>query len=104
MPGFTRCSDCLVDLVEPGSEPKPVVEPSRPAALTDPVCVYRSSLRGHLPLARSLLQSAGIPFTVLGEHLQQLTGIDAYGLAELHVSAADAEDARAVLADLDRPG
>jgi hypothetical protein len=107
-PGFARCSDCLVDLVEPGSEPEPepeaVAEPAGPAALTGPVCVYRSSLRGRLPLAESLLQSAGIPFTVLGEHVQQLTGIDAYGLAEVYVSAADADDACAVLADLDRQG
>jgi len=110
MPGFTRCSDCLVDLVEPGSEPEPELEPeavvqsSRPAALTDPVCVYRATQRGRLPLAESLLQSAGIPFTVLGERTQQLTGLDAYGPAELYVSAADADDARAVLADLDRQG
>jgi hypothetical protein len=115
--GFTRCSDCLVDLVEPGSQSEPVVgpepvsglgrlgghvvEPDRRAALSDPVCVFRSSQRGRLPLAESLLQSAGIPFVVLGEYVQQLTGINAYGLAELHVSAADADDARAVLADLD---
>jgi hypothetical protein len=102
MPGFTRCSDCLVDLVEPGSEPASVAEPSRPAGLTDPICVYRATQRGRLPLAESLLQSAGIPFVVLGEHVQQLTGLDAYGPAELYVSAADADDAHAVLADLDR--
>jgi hypothetical protein len=113
-PGFTRCFDCLVDLVEPGCEPAPgseevaepalepedVAEPGGPAALTEPVCVYSSSLRGRLPLAKSLLQSVGIPFTVLGEHVQQLTGIDAYGLAQIYVSTTDADDARAVLADL----
>jgi len=106
MPGFTRCSDCLIDLVEPGeaTEPEAAVQPSRPAALTDPVCVYRATQRGRLPLAESLLQSAGIPFTVLGEHLQQLTGLDVYGPAEVYVSAADVDDARAVLADLDRQG
>ena len=107
-PGFTRCSDCLVDLVEPGSEPEPVREavaqPAGPAALTDAVCVYRSTQRGRLPLAESLLQSAGIPFVAAGEHLQQLTGLDVFGPAELYVSAADADDARAVLADLDRQG
>jgi hypothetical protein len=36
--------------------------------------------------------------------VQQLTGIDAYGLAQVYVSAADADDARAVLADLDWQG
>jgi hypothetical protein len=105
-PGFTRCSDCLVDLVEPGMEPQVASETPRggPAALTDPVCVYRSTRRGRLPLAESLLRSAGIPFVASGEHVQQLTGLDVFGPAELYVSAADADDARAVLADLDRQG
>ena len=101
-PGFTRCSDCLVGLVEPGSEPEAVAEPVREPTREKPVCVYRATQRGRLPLAESLLQSAGIPFTVTGEHLQQLTGLDAYGPAEVYVSAADTEDARALLADLDR--
>jgi len=103
-PGFTRCSDCLVDLVEPGARPEASSGPAErgPAALTDPVCVYRSTQRGRLPLAESLLRSAGIPFVASGEHVQQLTGLDVFGPAELFVSAADADDARAVLADLDR--
>ena len=88
------------------AEPEAVAEPAErgPAALTDPVCVYRSTQRGRLPLAESLLRSAGIPFVASGEHLQQLTGLDVFGPAELYVSAADADDARAVLADLDRQG
>jgi hypothetical protein len=107
IPGFTRCSDCLVDLVEPvqtGPKREVVVEPSGPAALTDPVCAYRATRRGRLPLAESLLRSAGIPFTVMGDYMPQLTGLDAYGPAELYVSAVDADDARALLADLDRQG
>jgi hypothetical protein len=105
-PGFTRCSDCLVDLVEPSALPESPSEPAQrgPAALTDPVCVYRSTQRGRLPLAESLLRSAGIPFVASGEHAQQLTGLDVFGPAELYVSAADADDARAVLSDLDRQG
>jgi hypothetical protein len=105
-PGFTRCSDCLVDLVEPGAQREVTSEPAgrSPAALTDPVCVCRSTQRGRLPLAESLLRSAGIPFVASGAHVQQLTGLDVFGPAELYVSAADADDARAVLADLDREG
>jgi hypothetical protein len=105
-PGFTRCSDCLVDLVEPGAQPEAASQPPGhgPAALTDPVCVYRSTQRGRLPLAESLLRSAGIPFVAPGGHVQQLTGLDVFGPAELYVSAADADDARAMLADLDREG
>ena len=102
LPGFTRCSDCLVDLVEPGSATEPDAEPEGSAALTDPVCIYRSTQRGRLPLAESLLRSADIPFVATGEHLQQLTGLDVFGPAELYVSAVDADDARAVLVDLDR--
>ena len=105
-PGFTRCADCLVDLVEAGAQPEVTSRPAErgPAALTDPVCVYGSTQRGHLPLAESLLRSAGIPFLASGEHVQQLTGLNVFGPAELYVSAADADDARAVLADLDRQG
>ena len=105
-PGFTRCWDCLVDLVEAGAESEAIPEPAEhgPAALTDPVCVYRSTQRGRLPLAESILRSAAIPFVASGEHVQQLTGLDVFGPAELYVSAADADDARAVLADLDRQG
>jgi len=103
--GFTRCSDCLLDLVEPprpGPKPKVAAEPPGPVPLTDAVCVYRATQRGRLPIAQSLLRSADIPFTVIGEYVPQLTGLDAYGPAELYVSAADAEDARDLLADLDR--
>ncbi|HET6477037.1 MAG TPA: DUF2007 domain-containing protein [Thermoleophilia bacterium] len=102
MPGFGQCSDCLVGLVEPGSAPEAAIEPAVPQPLVRPLCVYRSTQRGRLPFAESLLQSAGIPFVAAGEHLQQLTGLDVFGPAELYVSADDADDARAVLADLDR--
>jgi hypothetical protein len=105
-PGFTQCSDCLIDLVEPGAEPDVASEPPGrgPAPLSDPVCVYRSTQRGRLPLAESLLRSAGIPFVASGEHVQQLTGLDVFGPAEVYVAAADAEDALLVLADLDQQG
>lgn len=102
-PGFTRCSECLVDLVEPGAPADPAARQPQEGFLK-PVCVYRASQRGRLPLAESLLQSAGIPFVASGEHLQQLTGLDVFGPAELYVDASDAEDALAVLGDLDREG
>jgi hypothetical protein len=100
--GFTRCSDCHVDLVEPGAQPEAAAKPAdRGAALlTDPVCVYQSTQRSGLPLAESLLRSAGISFVASGEHVQQLTGLDAFGPAKIYVSSDDADDARTVLADL----
>jgi hypothetical protein len=100
MPGFTRCADCLVDLVEPDAKDD-AAGPAPREAFAEPVCVYRATQRGRLPLAESLLRSAGIGFVASGEHLQQLTGLDVFGPAELYVAAGDADDARAVLAGLD---
>ena len=76
-------------------------EPGHDEALFRPVCVYRATRRGRLPLAESLLRSAGIPFVASGEHLQQLTWLDVFGPAQLYVAASDADDARAVLKGLD---
>ena len=106
-PGFTRCSDCLIDLVEPAVQAEAAVEtpaqPGREARTQAPICVYRSRLRRRMPFAELLLGSAGIAFSVSGGYLQQLSGLDAYGPAELYVAAADADDARGVLANRDRP-
>ena len=107
--GFTRCSDCLVDLVEPGAQSAVAADPAcraAPAAHSSPTRYASSSPRSGvvLPLAESLLRSAGIPFVASGEHVQQLTGLDVFGPARLYVSSDDADDARAVLADLDRQG
>ncbi len=108
-PGFTCCSDCLVPLVDALPEPKPkprpdaVSRPDRhPVALTDAVCVYRSGHRGRLAVAKSVLQSADVPFVVLNEALQTLTGLVGIAPVEILVSAADAEDARLLLAELGR--
>lgn len=106
IPGFTRCSDCLVSLVEtlpaPESEPRPHRDSSLspPAALTDPVCVYRSVHRGRFALAKSVLGSAGVPFVVLNEALQTLTGLTGVAPVEILVSRGDAEDAQLLLEEL----
>ncbi len=103
IPGFTRCSDCDIDLVEPAQRVSEAqVEP--PPRQEDLVCVYRATVRGRLPIAESLLRSTDIPFVVLGGHIQQLAGVDGYGFAEVHVAAADTADARELLTDLDRQG
>jgi hypothetical protein len=108
--GFSQCSDCLVPLVDALPEPKR--EPRarhagvdlHPPALTDAVCVYRSSHRGQLIMAQSVLRSAGVPFVVLNEAVNTLTGFVGFGPVEIQVSAADAEDALLLLADLSRVG
>ncbi len=103
IPGFTRCSDCDVDLVE-SAEAASQWRAKQPLRQEDLVCVYRATVRVRLPIAESLLRSADIPFVVLGGHVQQLAGVDGYGFAEIHVTASDAADARELLADLDRQG
>jgi hypothetical protein len=105
VPGFTECSDCLLPLVDSLPEPKPQPDPvsrlnQHPAALTDAVCVYRSGHRGRLAVAKSVLQSADVPFVVLNEALQTLTGLVGIAPVEILVSAEDAEDARLLLAEL----
>jgi hypothetical protein len=100
-PGFTRCSDCLVELVDPAALTTPPLVPG-PPALAEPVCVYRPTQRSRLALAESLLRSAGIPFAVAGEQMQQFLGLDVFGPAEIYVAAVDAPDARQLLVDLDR--
>ena len=105
VPGFTECSDCLLPLVDSLPKPKPQPDPvsrlnQHPAALTDAVCVYRSGHRGRLAVAKSVLQSADVPFVVLNEALQTLTGLVGIAPVEILVSAEDAEDARLLLAEL----
>lgn len=61
---------------------------------------------GLMPIAKSLLQSAQIPFVVEGAGIQDLFGIGRLsfnpitGPAALRVASQDAADARALLADL----
>jgi hypothetical protein len=106
VPGFAACCDCLVSLVDSLPEPRPKPQTDReraaphPAALTDAVCVYRSGHRGRLAMAKSVLQSAGVPFVALNEALQTLTGLVNIAPVEILVSAADAQDARLLLAEL----
>jgi Putative prokaryotic signal transducing protein len=108
IPGVTECSDCVVPLVD--SLPEPTSKPRtdrehldpHPAALSDAVCVYCSGHRGRLAMAKSVLQSAGVPFVALNESLQTLTGLVNLAPVEILVSAADAEDARLLLSDLGR--
>ena len=68
----------------------------------EPVTVLETVNPAVLAVAKSLLEEANIPFFAKGEVIQNLGfGIGA-GPVELQVSADDAEQARALLMDLDR--
>jgi len=117
--GFTHCSDCLVPLVDSLPKPEPELEPgpeSAPAPeiitqtkLVDPVCVFRSGHLGRIAVAKSILQSADVPFVVLNEVTQNLIAMGnfpygfniALGGVQIMVSRTDAEDARAMVCDLE---
>jgi hypothetical protein len=96
--GFTRCSDCDVDLVEP-LEAEPEMQL---------VQVYEGANPALLPLVESLLNEAGIEFMKRGEPLQDLFaggrlfgGNQVVGPVEFLVRTEDAEQARALLAGVD---
>ena len=113
--GFTECSDCLVPLVDslPEPEPEPAPAPAPEifpqSQLDDPVCVFRSGHQGRVAIAKSILQSADVPFVVLNEGTQNLVGWGSFpagfnialGGVEIFVSRADEEDARAMVGDLE---
>lgn len=112
-PGFTRCHDCQVELVErlpsetsAASQP---VEPSAPSRRVELVTVFTSNDVGRVTLAESLLRSAGIVFASRNRMVRDTAGWgpgDAYGLwpVEIQVDREDAEDARELLRDLEPQG
>jgi hypothetical protein len=125
-PGFVQCSDCLVPLVDrPREDPESEdasrqAQPPSSALVTTPppdalrrhlelVTVFKTGDPGLIALVKSILRSAEIPFTTKGEGIQDLTGLGrlgsgynlAFGPVELQVNSADAEDARALLEDLE---
>ena len=108
--GFTRCSDCDVALVDELPPPPERAHRSgrQPRDDLDLVTVLASGDPGLMAVAKSLVRSAGIPFLVQGEGVQDLFGVGRIGSgfnvvtgpARLQVGADDADDAREVLADL----
>jgi hypothetical protein len=110
--GFTRCSDCQVPLVdalpEPADRAQKRTKPGKSKAPLERLeleTVLKSGDPGLVMLAESLLQSADIPFMPRGGISTTVAGWG--GLAgenrpvELLVNRVDAEQARALLADLD---
>lgn len=101
VPGFTRCADCDVELVEvlPAAKPPRRGRGHRESP-DDLVTVFSSYDRGLAAIAESLLRSADIRFSVRG----WVTWSEAALPIDLQVLAGDADDARRVLAELSAPG
>ncbi|MDO8987454.1 MAG: DUF2007 domain-containing protein [Coriobacteriia bacterium] len=100
-PGFFECAECgtpLVDELTPSS-------PYTPLRLETVFAAGRPNL---VAIAKSVLVSADVEFVVRGEHLQEMFSLGRFpygynvfiGPIELLVSADDAVDARALLADI----
>jgi hypothetical protein len=66
--GFTRCTDCNVDLVE---KPPPDIETAEPYEL---VTVLETGDQSLVAIAKSVLEGAGIPCIARNERLQNLFG------------------------------
>jgi len=97
IPGFTRCDDCGVELVDELPTKKPAAaEPAHRGPSGDSVIVFSTRDPGLAAIAQSLLQSAGIRFLVRGQLLPYPTALP----VELEVLADDADDARRILAEL----
>src|SRR2546428_1386250 len=106
--GFTRCSDCGVELVEhlPFEKPATAREDSHrfeadPFGPEPELVVIRTYQRGiDADLAKSVLEAAGIPSMIRGDAGRRY--YYGYGLAlstgiELLVRAEDADDAEKIL-------
>ena len=99
-PGFTRCNDCDVELVE---NPPAGIEATAPFEL---VTVLETGDQSLVAVARSILDGAGIPCIARNETLQNLfgwgtigTGFNAaMGPIRVQVLREDAEAAKALLA------
>ncbi len=96
-PGFTRCADCDVSLVD-----------ELPTGDTgDPLVAFETSDASLIPIVESLLRGAGIPFEMRAAGLQglfaagQLGGFNPVsGPVAFLVAAGDARRARELLARL----
>jgi hypothetical protein len=99
--GFTRCSDCDVDLVEPPPPPPPDER-----GQIELVKIYEGGNPAFLPVLESLLADAEIEFSTTSENLQDLFGRlgSAYNYAigpvMLYVRREDEAEALAIVAGL----
>ena len=99
--GFTRCTDCEIDLVEP---PAPAGE----LPVSRLVKVYETGNAAVIPVVQSLLADAEIDFMTKGEPIQDLFGWGRFGTnlnyvigpVYFYVREEDQQEAAAILAGL----
>jgi hypothetical protein len=116
VPGFTRCSDCDVPLVENAPEPQAEPKPVAPAPsdvvreAVELVSVFRSNDPGRIAIAKSILASAEVPYVMHNEATQRAFGVSPFfmpagnmlfGPTEILVRREDAEDARLLVCELE---
>jgi len=102
--GFTHCGSCDVDLVAalPPDDSDPAI------AL---VKVYETGDAAVIPLVESLFGDANIEYMTKGEGIQDLFGLGRFGAnfnntigpVEFFVRAEDVEEAKAIIATLEKP-
>jgi hypothetical protein len=96
-PGFSRCTDCNVELTESPLEKSP--GPPEPESHKPLVPIYVCHNPAELPVVKSLLTQAGIEFMVRGEQIQGMFGVGQLGGTslivplEIRVLPSDAEAA-----------
>ena len=93
--GITRCADCDIDLVEA----LPAAKATHGDLTGRIVTVFSTRDPGLAAVAESLLQSAGIRFSVRGMALPYPGALP----VELQVLEGDADEAHAILAGLSTP-
>jgi hypothetical protein len=103
-PEIKECSDCGVPLVP--APPEPAAFENTPL---DTVTVFSASDAALVALARSILESAGIPFAARNEGVQDLFGLGRMagfnqitGPVTFEVPAEHAEEARMLLDELEQ--
>lgn len=97
-PEITRCPDCEVGLVStlPAESAGPAEGDEPIPGYGDLVTVFRTSNYANLLIARSLLESADIPFWSKGDSLSSL-----FFSGALMVTPEDESEAREILAELE---
>jgi hypothetical protein len=107
-PGFTECADCHLALVVP--PPQPMGSPrATPEQHLDLVTVFATGNPALIAIAQSVLRAADINFATRGEDVQEIMGLGRFpfganliaGPVELQVRLEDADDARALLVDIE---